>query len=340
MPDPEMRHLPNSAHPSPLELAKEKVTTSEVFRQYGLDDGGGQNPFRSPLREDNHASLSTLPGGKCLHDFATGETFDTVGQIMRILGCSASEAAKELIRIADLTPAQLIPRPAQPKKPLRIPALSVLSVSDLAEIQHLRGWPVNAGVEIAHQRGHIFVCTMIDDGTARRAWAITDSARRCIQVRRLDGKPWDWNGSKAWTLGGSIASWPIGAADIGNRRIVLFCEGGPDFLAAYAFAWLAGRADSVAVVCVPGASASIHPEALPFFAGKFVRIFEHADAAGSAAGQRWAAQLTQAGATVDGFTFDPPHKDLADLFAATDAESLNCPSDIFEGLTTEDSSCR
>ena len=181
---------------------------------------------------------------------------------------------------------------------------------------------------------------MVKDPALHRAWAITDSARRSIQVRRMDGQPWTWNNAKAWTLGGSIAGWPIGAADIGNRRIVLFCEGGPDFLAAYAFAWLAGRADSVAVVCVPGASASIHPEALPFFAGKFVRIFEHADAAGSAAGQRWAAQLTQAGATVDGFTFDPPHKDLADLFAATDAESLNCPSDIFEGLTTEDSSCR
>jgi hypothetical protein len=232
------------------------------------------------------------------------------------------------------------PRPTQPKKPLRVPDFFLCTISDLAEIQRVRGWPFLVGPEIAHQRRQFYGCTMLDDGTARRAWAITDSARRSIQVRRLDGLPWSWNKAKAWTLGGSIASWPIGSADIGDRRLVLFCEGGPDFLAAYTLAWMANRAATVAVVCVPGATASLHPDALPSFTGKHVRIFEHADAAGSDAGQRWAAQLKQAGATVDGFTFEPPHKDLADLLAAADGESLNCPTDIFEGLPKEDSPCR
>jgi hypothetical protein len=273
------------------------------------------------------------------HDFATGESFDSIGIIMRLLGCSAADAARELIRIAALTPAQPV-RQKEAKKPLRIPAFTVPSVGDLAEIQRVRGWPVFVGLEIATQRGLLHRCTMTDDGVSRPAWAITDSARRAIQVRRMDGLPWAWNSAKAWTLGGSIAGWPIGAADIGDRRLVLFCEGGPDFLAAHTLAWLADRAASVAVVCVPGASASLHPDALPFFTGRHVRIFEHTDDAGSDAGQRWASQLKQAGATVDGFALDAPHKDLADLLAATDGESLNCPTDIFEGLPKEDASCR
>jgi hypothetical protein len=328
---------PSQSHPSLLDQAKDRATIFDVLRAYGLQDGETRLLRSSPVRPDNNPSFSIRPDGKVAHDFATGESFDVIGLIMRILGCSAADAARELIRIAALTPTPTAPRPSQPRKSLRIPDFFRCTISDLTEIQRVRGWPVFAGMEIAHQRGQFYGCTMLDDGTARRAWAITDSARRSIQVRRMDGQPWAWNKAKAWTLGGSIASWPIGAADIGDRHLVLFCEGSPDFIAAYTLAWLADRVASVAVVCVPGATASIHPDSLPFFAGKHVRIFEHADAAGSAAGQRWAAQLKQAGASVDGFTFDPPHGDLADLLAATEGESFNCPDDVFAGLPKENS---
>ncbi len=43
---------------------------------------------------------------------------------------------------------------------------------------------------------------------------------------------------------------------------------------------------------------------------------------------------------VDGFTFDPPFKDIADVFAATDAEHVEPPVQIFEGMNPEDSTCR
>ncbi|MFA6286991.1 MAG: hypothetical protein WC661_06345 [Opitutaceae bacterium] len=330
---------PSPTHPSLLDQAKDRATIFDVLRAYGLQDGETRLVRSSPVRPDKKPSFSIRPDGKVAHDFATGEAFDVIGLIMRILGCSPSDAARELIRIAALTPAQPV-RKAQAKKLLRIPPFFIPSIDDMAEIQHVRGWPVYTGLHIANQRGLLHRCTMTDDGVSRSAWAITDSARRSIQVRRMDGQPWTWNNAKAWTLGGSIAGWPIGAADIGDRRLVLFCEGGPDFLAAHTLAWLDDRTTSVAVVCVPGATASLHPDALPFFTGKHVRIFEHADDAGSDAGQRWAAQLKQAGATVDGFTFEPPHKDLADLLAATDGESLDCPADVFEGLPKEDSPCR
>jgi len=324
--------------PSPLERAKDQLSIFVLWPALGLPDAP-KKICRSPFREDNKASFSISDDGKVFHDFATGDSGDVVAFVARAKRCSLGDAARELIRIAALTPPQPA-RPAAVRKSLRVPAFSVPSVGDMAEIQSIRGWPTFAGLEIAVQRQLLHVCTMSDDRVDRRAWAITDSARRSIQVRRIDGHPWTWNDAKAWTLGGSIAGWPIGASAMGDRRTVLFCEGGPDFLAAHSLAFLADRASTTAVVCIPGATASLCPDSLSLFAGKHVRIFEHADVAGSTAGQRWAAQLTQAGATVDGFTLDPPLKDLADLLAATDAETLDCPTDIFEGRPQEDSSCR
>jgi len=114
--------------------------------------------------------------------------------------------------------------------------------------------------------------------------------------------------------------------------LVAFVEGGPDLLAVLTLAFLGDIHDQVAACFMAGASPTISPEALQHFSGKRVRIYEHRDTAGAEAGPRWAEQLTQAGATVDGFTFDPPHKDLADVLAATDAEHLKPPVNVFAGL--------
>ena len=323
---------------SKLEQAKAKLGLFDLWIALGIP-GVPSRSCCSPFRDDRHPSFSISEDGKRFRDYGTNDWGGLTDFIMRANGCSAGDAARELIRIAGLSGVACRPK-TRGKKSLIVPDFRGLRIRDLSEIQRVRGWPVFAGLEIAAQRGLLHRCTMTDDGVSRPAWAITDSARRSIQVRRMDGQPWAWNSAKAWTLGGSIAGWPIGAADIGDRRLVLFCEGGPDFLAAHTLAWLADRAASVAVVCVPGASASLHPNALPYFIGKHVRIVEHADAAGSNAGQRWASQLKQAGATVDGFTFDAPHKDLADLLAATDGDSLSCLADVFEGLPQEDLSCR
>jgi len=323
--------------PSPLAQAKEKIDINTLWLALGLP-GEPKKSCCSPFRDDHHPSFSISEDGRYFFDHGTGEGGDVITFIMRAKGCSPGDAARELIRLAGITPPQPKTR-SKTLKSLRLPALTIPSVGDLAAIQRVRGWPCFAGLEIAAQRGLLHRCTMTDDGISRAAWAITDSARRSVQVRRMDGRPWTWNEAKAWTLGGSVAGWPIGAADIGDKRIVLFCEGGPDFLAAHDLAWLHRDAATVAVTCVPGANVTICPDALSFFAGKHVRIFEHADKAGHSAGQRWSAQLREAGATVDGFTLDTPFKDLADLFAATNADSLTCPVDIFEGISTQDFSC-
>lgn len=330
---------------SALDAAKSRVPISTAWHALGLP-GAPRAICRSPFREDRHPSFS-VTNDSVWHDFATGHGGDVVAFVKHAVGCGDAEAINRVLAMAQCSeisvsnsPTPRSPKAPEAQRPLKAPALIKPTISDLAAIERIRGWPLFAGLEVAIQRGLLYSCTMTDDGAPRPAWAITDSARRSVQVRRIDGRPWSWNNAKAWTLGGSIAGWPIGAADIGARRLVLLCEGGPDFLAAYTLAWLADRTSSVAVVCVPGATASLHTDALPFFAGRHVRIFEHADRAGSDAGQRWSGQLKEAGATVDGFTFDAPHKDLADLLAAADTESLGCRVDVFEGLPKEDASCR
>jgi hypothetical protein len=225
-------------------------------------------------------------------------------------------------RRARLTPA---PKPAP-----RIPPLRTLKVFEMDTITRLRGWPLFAGLELLTQRGLLWQGAVFDDGREWSAWIVTDATHRNAQARRIDGETWQGiGGKKAKTLPGADPSWPIGAADIGERPLVLLCEGQPDYCAALLVAWFEGLpVDRVAPVCMTGAGNAIHADALPLFAGKRVRIAVHADEQGREAGERWAAQLYRAGAVaVDGVHFEgltkrdgQPVKDLADFATLLDPD--------------------
>ena len=154
---------------------------------------------------------------------------------------------------------------------------------------------------------------------------MTDTARVNAQARRMDGWEWEHIGAKAWTLPGAWASWPIGITEAQPFPAIALCEGGPDCLAAhYLTLWEQAthhnkRDAQCAPVAMLGASQRIHPDALPLFTGKRVRIFGHEDEAGRGAVERWAAQLASVGADVDAFSFaglqqmdGQPVKDLND----------------------------
>jgi len=319
-----------------LDHAKSIVAIPALWRRLGLP-GDPKPSCCSPLREDRHPSFSISADDRLWRDHATNDGGDAVSFIERATGCSTADAIARLVEIAGTAPSPT-PRPPTRPKTLRLPTLTEPTVGECAELKIGRGWPLFAGIEIARQRGLFHTRVMQDDGDARPSWLLTDTARRAAQVRRLDCQPWAWNKAKAWSLGGSDGFWPIGCADIGDRPLVAFVEGGPDLLAVLTLAFLGDIHDQVGACFMAGASSTISPEALQHFSLKRVRIFEHADKAGAAAGPRWAEQLTQAGATVDGFTFDPPHKDLADVLAATDAEQLEPPVNVFAGIM-EDEKC-
>jgi hypothetical protein len=186
------------------------------------------------------------------------------------------------------------------------------SESQFSSLASLRGLSTE-GVRLAHDRGLL----RFGQHQKRGAWFILDGSRRVAQARRLDGQPWTED-AKAWTLGGSQATWPVGVEEAALFPFIAFCEGGPDLLAAFHFIWAESRERDCAAVAVLG-GANIHAAALELFAGKRIRIFRHLDDMGNAAMNRWAEQLTAAGADVDAFNFAglsqsdaQPVKDLND----------------------------
>lgn len=223
-----------------------------------------------------------------------------------------------------------------------IPPLRPLTLGETVRIAGFRGWSCVTGLTLLGRRGLLHYAEVQDVGRRVPSWLVTDSSRRNAQARRLDGRPWiGIGGAKAKSLPGSLASWPIGASDIGDREAVVITEGMPDFCCTLLVACFEGlRPDQIAPVVMTGAAHSIAEGALACFRGKRVRIVEHRDVAGANAGKRWAEQLWQAGAaSVDGFRFADvtdsrgrSAKDLAD-FATTLGELETSHAQILAGLT-------
>lgn len=208
-------------------------------------------------------------------------------------------------------------RPSPPSPRIKRPAPPPLrpgTPADCNRLAELRGL-AREGVALASEKGLL----RFGEYRGQAAWFVVDGSRRVAQARRRDGRPWP-DGVKARNLAGSQAAWPVGIIEAADFPAVALCEGGPDLLAACAFILAEARRGDVAPVAMLGGCAPIHPDALPRFAGKRVRIFPHVDATGDAAANRWAGQLAEAGAEVDAFSFaglrradGQPGKDFCDL---------------------------
>jgi len=233
-------------------------------------------------------------------------------------------------------PHRTCTRASSPKAKPPFPILRQPTDEILEAIRDLREWPAAVGLELLAARGLLWDGDVYDGGAEWPAWIITDSSRKNAQARTFDGNPWmGIGGKKAKSLPGSKASWPIGAADIGDRPFVILCEGQPDFCAALLVVWFENKelVECVAPVCMTGAGNSIHPDALPNFVGKHIRIATHNDLEGQGqeAARRWATQLvTVAAAKVEVIDFGKtgltkfdgsPIKDLADYATLLNVEN-------------------
>jgi len=316
---------------SPLERALAGVTIAELGARFFPSWRPGKS-CPSPFREDKKPSFSVFADGREWKDFGTGEHGDAVDFLALARGLSNADAARELIALAGTgntlrpilrpaasllhsspLPAETLPTTGRPALPADLAAPTSDELDALARLRHL---PDTRGLVAAVAAGHLFAATF----KGSRAWILTDSTRRNAQARRLDGEAWsNLDGAKAWTLKDSAASWPIGAADIGDRPRVLLAEGGPDFLCLWHLVAAAGATDC-APVAMLGAGQTIHPDAARFFRGKDVTVYPHADTAGQHGRDVWARQLYGAGTkTVRAFDLaarlNGRGKDLNDLLA-------------------------
>ncbi len=210
--------------------------------------------------------------------------------------------------------------PRDPRQKPVLPKLRALNEEEIVALARLRGLDaagVGAAAHLKRVGGCVWPQFMDRDGCWRMAkdaspcWVVTDRERWVAQYRRLDGGKFtrkDGKQIKAWTNGSP--TWPLGAAEIGERAAVLLIEGGADMLAAYHFLALFHRLPQVAVCAMLGASMRIAEDALAHFKRKRVRIVMDEDEPkdergirpGYEAAARWTEQLTGAGAAVEAFS--------------------------------------
>ena len=200
------------------------------------------------------------------------------------------------------------PTPADPEKAAQRalwPRLMVPETWALEAIMKVRGISIE-GLKLAVERG--ILCAGYHHDLP--CWFVTDERRIAAQARRIDGQRFfSADGLKAVSLTGTVGGWPIGAAAIrSEHRSVIFCEGGPDLLAAHAFIWAEGREHDAAAVAMLGASSPIANEALELFRGRRVRFVVHADTAGAKGLARWGPQLRGIAASRDSICFKGLHR--------------------------------
>jgi hypothetical protein len=210
------------------------------------------------------------------------------------------------------------------------------------QLASLRGLPI-AGINAAFADG------LLSFGEHRqaRAWFIRDESAGC--ARRLDGKPWRTAEGPAKALdtpgtsGARVVGWPIGILRAKTAQTVIVCEGGPDFIAAYAVrAELRG---AFGIVCLLGSALTIHASALAHFSGKCVRFVTHTDDDGLKFAERNAAMLADIAGQVsivklDGLLSakDEPVSDLCDTLASR--QPWGVPAEIAELFTFTGTSAR
>lgn len=329
-----------------IEEALARFTIPVLWRMFNLRGDPG-SPCRSPFREDRSPSFSVCYEGRGWKDHATAEAGGAVEFLAKIKGISKEEAYVELLKMADGTAKKIEEsprRPAPQKKheDLKLWGVEMCSDADLEKISAVRSIPIE-GLRLASDRRLLF---SYEDPYQGRCWVITDDARRNAIKRRLDGNRFHYQepkdgrkeGPKSKNWLNSQNNWPIGIAQSNGFPAIDLCEGAPDFLAAFALAYAGAVESLIAPVCMGGATCSIHRDALPLFRGKRVRIFAHSDEAGQAALRRWADQLQDVQAEVDGYSFDgllkadgSPVKDLNDFLLADWLKS-GCAPEILRGV--------
>ncbi|MFM7803738.1 MAG: hypothetical protein ACKPGK_04520 [Verrucomicrobiota bacterium] len=274
---------------------------------------------------DREASLSVFPGSNswigvnCFAGCNLDDVLAAAGLRIRDLGpdrpFEPGRARMPRNRPKAASEPQTAPStPADPEKAAQRalwPRLMVPETCVLERLADRRGIPVE-GLELAVTRGILRVCYHDDSATMETipSWVVTDASRCSAQARPFTRTTWHGpDGPKALSLPGSVGRWPIGTSAIGpQHRGILFCEGGPDLLAAHALIRAEGREVDAAAVAMLGASSLIADEALEVFRGRRVRFVIHADTAGTKGLARWGAQLRGIAASRDSICFEGLHR--------------------------------
>ena len=306
-----------------LDEAKVRLRIPDLWEMLSLPGDCRNNPCHSPFYErTSRPAFSIFDDGRAFKDHRTDAKGSAVDFLILATALPRSAACVKFIELAGgrrcdarVSTPRTAPAPQAPRPAPTLPPMDSGTDDELRQLAALRHLDHGA-LRIALGAGILRFAIL----KGHRAWILTDAAALNAQARRLDGKPWEHlGGAKAYTLPGCWAGWPLGVKHGVNFPAFMLCEGGPDLLAALHFITKENRVADVFPLAMLGANQHIHKDALPFLAGKKVRIFPHVDSAGKNGAERWVAQLQAIGAKVDMFDFDglrkvdgSPVKDLND----------------------------
>lgn len=300
-------------------------TLRDIWRMLGLAGEAKVGMHRCPGHADSRASLSVFEGRdgsglrwKCHAGCGGGDGVDLYAMMK---GCSRNAALRILLNSSEAIVGSLceaITRRTRkavcPERPRPVFRFCVIGTeARIARLSELRGIPL-AGVMLANRRGLL----AFGNHEGHSCWAVLDSTRLNIQVRRMSGEPW-WGGAKSHTLRNSRAGNPLGIQESSGSDTVHLVEGGPDLVAAHAV--ICQMADPAAHAAVGMLGASMRPSRslLAPLKGKDVIIWAHSDPAGAAAAESWRRALlglARSVVTVRAGDILPDHKDLNELVAS------------------------
>ena len=314
---------------------KARLRLDEAWRLLGLPGEPGKcckSPFRP---EERHASFSVYAEGTRAKDHATGETFDVVDFIKHALDCDTAGAVRWMReRLGEGWQMPPPPKREPERKSKPWPVMRRGTAEELAGLARLRALPLPA-VQLADERGFLYY----GEQWGRPFWGMTDQARRCAELRCMNGESWpgfrEVPARKAHCFGDK--AWPLGLMEADAFPNILLVEGVGDFLASHAIIDGEDRREDTAALCCLGAAVRLTPEAVRHLAGKRVRIIPQMDEPGQRAAKLWASSLRAGGVRVDGFSLagihdesGQPIKDLGDLFAKASAASIRANPQLLE----------
>ncbi len=276
--------------------------------------------MRSPFRDESNPSFSIFDNGHGFKDHggegAGGDGVEFVRVTLRTdhAGVRDWYLERSGIDYFDHGDGKASRRPAKAPKRIEWPAELVEGSGTTWKAFSVKlGIPFPA-IHSAVKAG-ILRFTKID---GIRCYVVTDAANRAAEIRRIDGGL--FNNKKAYPLKGVDKAWLPGIelVKVTPKSTGIFLTEGPkDYLAAVGvysrYKRELGGTNSWLPAAVLGASCTkLHPELVPWFRGRRVRLVPDGDDAGDRMGETWRALLLDLGCTVD-LVKMPRGKDLFDL---------------------------
>jgi hypothetical protein len=317
-----------------VKMLKEKCPLPDLLRRIGLGKHA-KSSCPSPFRSDSKPSWGIFQrdGHWYFKDFATDETGDEISVLARYLKLDEKKDFKAIVERYEEIASQEPATPTDPANNLKPPQASEVetekpncslfsagTTEQLVRLSASRGIAMD-GLKWAQDRGVL----VFGRWYGGEVYGVRDGSGRVMEIRKLDGSLFQAVGGlqerKSHAMKGSQKKWPVGIQEAAECPMIVLVEGIPDFLAAHQIVLEEGRQGNVAPVSMLCASVSISDHALPFFKGKHVRLFPHADEAGVKAAKKWSQQLKAAGVVkVDFYDFarvkvapNEHVKDLCDL---------------------------